>query len=485
MNEELRKVMEEIEALRRIDEGEEDQPEPVVRLEERTTCADDYPEDDIEWIWPGRVPAGQITAILGPRMAGKSFVAVDLIARVTSGAPWPDGPETDTETGRTPGSVLVVAIEDDHAKVVCRRLRAAQANLKKVRFLPYAYAKVKSARPFRAREVDEWEKIADLLPDLRMIVIDPFALLMGSSIDRRTNALPDILERLARFARERNVAVVLVNATDKVSAGKFWTHGVDALPLIRTAARAVWENAGDHGEPERRLFLPAQVMDDPNLGGLSFKIDPVSKRVVWDPEPIKLQVNGPPPTRREESNVARAARWLEEFMAHGDRTSEEVLREGAAAGHSRHALYQAKRRLKVPSRKLGGRLVGAWLWEMPVRAQESRFEDAKMTSRDVGGRGSERQGRGGQNSRAGFEDTKMTSGDVWARRDGGVARAPVQKPPEKPAHILEVEARMREAGLMNPVIWDGSDRPKRPGTFDGPLGRRNHEIHETRKIRED
>lgn len=228
MNEELRQVMEEIEALRRNDEGKEGQPKLVLRLEDRTKCADDYPEDDTEWLWPGRVPVGQITAILGPRMAGKSFVAVDLIARVTSGAPWPDAPETETEAGRTPGSVLVVAIEDDHAKVVCRRLRAAQANLKKVRFLPYAYAKVKSARPFWAHEVDEWEKTANLIPDLRMLVIDPFTLLMGSAIDRRTNALPDILERLARFARERNVAVVLVNGPIRSARGSTgrmaWMH---------------------------------------------------------------------------------------------------------------------------------------------------------------------------------------------------------------------------------------------------------------------
>lgn len=490
MSESLRIMMEQVEVLRRLEEAEDEDDDCDVEVREvpvweRPQVAADYPEEDVDWLWPGRIPFGQITAILGPKSVGKSFLAADLIARVTNGTPWPEELEAEGGVGAAPwpGSVIVVATQDDHTKVVCPRFRRAEADMNKIVFLPYPYATVKSARPLHAHDIDGWETLANTLPDLRMIVIDPFALLLGSAIDRRTGELADILNRLGRLARERNLAVVLLNATDKVSAGKFWSHGIDALPYIRAAAQSVWEVRVDPNDVDRRQLLPVQVGLDANVGGLSFKIDPATKRVVWSAEPIMIQANQAPASRRESSGVARAMVWLQEFLADGPRLAVDVFREGTLAGHSTNALYAAKGRLHVPSSKSKDRFNGAWIWEKPAAAPQSRgrFEDAKMTTRDVRGRGEESQR--GRNQRAEAEDAKMRSREVGAREErtrpktewdeaNEAALDPnekplfpelnVEPPPEKPAHVREREALMREAGISNPVIWDGSDRPKGP-----------------------
>ena len=43
------------------------------------------------WLWPGRIPAGAFTLIAGDPSASKSTLSLDIAARVTTGAPWPDG----------------------------------------------------------------------------------------------------------------------------------------------------------------------------------------------------------------------------------------------------------------------------------------------------------------------------------------------------------------------------------------------------------
>jgi RecA/RadA recombinase len=39
-----------------------------------------------DWLWANRIPRGRVTLIEGEAGAGKSFVALDLAARMTSGA---------------------------------------------------------------------------------------------------------------------------------------------------------------------------------------------------------------------------------------------------------------------------------------------------------------------------------------------------------------------------------------------------------------
>src|SRR6266851_2971574 len=48
----------------------------------------------IEWLWKDRIPLGKLTVIEGPPGVGKSMMVLDLVARLTRDAPWPDGPKS-------------------------------------------------------------------------------------------------------------------------------------------------------------------------------------------------------------------------------------------------------------------------------------------------------------------------------------------------------------------------------------------------------
>src|SRR5579863_10600519 len=47
---------------------------------------------DVQWLWPGRIPRGMVTLVEGAEGAGKSFVALDVAARVSRGLGWPGLP---------------------------------------------------------------------------------------------------------------------------------------------------------------------------------------------------------------------------------------------------------------------------------------------------------------------------------------------------------------------------------------------------------
>ncbi|HRY43412.1 MAG TPA: AAA family ATPase, partial [Thermoanaerobaculia bacterium] len=65
----------------RVEKGE--RPEAVVkRLSE-------VEEEEIRWLWPGRLAFGKFNILDGDPGEGKSLFTVDLAARVTTGRPLP------------------------------------------------------------------------------------------------------------------------------------------------------------------------------------------------------------------------------------------------------------------------------------------------------------------------------------------------------------------------------------------------------------
>src|SRR3954451_24488509 len=52
----------------------------------------------IRWLWPNRIPLGRLTLLVSDPGLGKSLLALDIAARVSRGAPWPDGASVECGT---------------------------------------------------------------------------------------------------------------------------------------------------------------------------------------------------------------------------------------------------------------------------------------------------------------------------------------------------------------------------------------------------
>ena len=87
------------------------QPEPDSALAALPTGAPVIVElaqvksERVRWLWPGRIGLGRLTLLAGRPGEGKSFVTMDLAARLSRGVAWPDGQASER------GSVVLVAGE--------------------------------------------------------------------------------------------------------------------------------------------------------------------------------------------------------------------------------------------------------------------------------------------------------------------------------------------------------------------------------------
>ena len=76
----------------------------------------------LRWLWPGRISLGKLTLLAGDPGLGKSFITIDIAARVSRGDRWPDCPD---RTDR--GAVVLLNAEDDLADTIRLRLDRAGA----------------------------------------------------------------------------------------------------------------------------------------------------------------------------------------------------------------------------------------------------------------------------------------------------------------------------------------------------------------------
>jgi hypothetical protein len=104
---------------------------PETKTDSRLVCEpvvvslSDVEPESVRWLWPNRIPLGRITLVVGRPGVGKSFVCMDIAARVTTGTAWPD------EKPCEKGSVVILSLEDDPADTIRPRLDAHDADVSK------------------------------------------------------------------------------------------------------------------------------------------------------------------------------------------------------------------------------------------------------------------------------------------------------------------------------------------------------------------
>lgn len=132
---ELHREQEREEIRARLSDGDMDPAEAARRLEEleaddngRFVAASEIEPEAVTWLWPRRLAQGKVHLLDGDPGLGKSTLLLDLAARLSNGSPWPDA-----EHGRELQTSLVLSAEDGAADTVVPRLKAAGADLERVK----------------------------------------------------------------------------------------------------------------------------------------------------------------------------------------------------------------------------------------------------------------------------------------------------------------------------------------------------------------
>src|SRR5829696_4119780 len=82
--------------------------------------------EQVEWLWPGRLPLGKLAVLDGDPGLGKSAVTLDLAARISAGLELPDGQPCE------PAGVVLLSAEDGLRDTIRPRLDAAGADSEKI-----------------------------------------------------------------------------------------------------------------------------------------------------------------------------------------------------------------------------------------------------------------------------------------------------------------------------------------------------------------
>jgi hypothetical protein len=83
----------------------------------------------VDWLWQRRIPLGKITVLDGDPGLGKSLLAINIAACITTGRPMPDG------TPGRQGSVILIAPEDSAEDTIKPRMEAAGGDPSRVLLL--------------------------------------------------------------------------------------------------------------------------------------------------------------------------------------------------------------------------------------------------------------------------------------------------------------------------------------------------------------
>ena len=310
----------------------------------------------LKWLWPGRIPLGKLSMLVGDPGTGKSMLTLDMAARITSGAPWPDAGKRKTKKG----SVIILSAEDDGPDTIVPRLDTAGADLTRVLLLDVLTLTSGDG-------MDRLEQTIQQTPDCQAVFIDPIDAYMAGVDSHRNADVRVALWPLVDLAARYGVAVIAVSHMNKSQQSSPMYRATGSLGFV-AASRAVWMLGHDKADKARRLLLPLKCNLAPGLGGLAFRITaPMANApcITWEKGSVEVDLADVLAADDVGERTAReeVAEWLADVLSEG-RVAVAELRELARKnGHAWRTVERAKSAIRARSVRDGFGKGAVYYWQ--------------------------------------------------------------------------------------------------------------------------
>lgn len=342
------------------------------------------------WLWPGRIPMGRLTLLAGDDSAGTSLVAMDIAARVSRGAAWPDEPtptkpaleaevadarsEAGTPTtapaGKRSTRVIVCTARDELAETVAPRLLRAGADMRRVRCLDGAWRGRPDWRSRWTREVRLPEDFGSLraaireLPDVRLLILDPIEPFFASTLGRSESYMEQAADALRAIALQMDVAIIGV--TELRRGGGRGLVPAARPKALASLARAAWGIVRYPQSPGRSLMVPLKMLVDGEGPPLEFTCS--DGRINWKEGAAALTTEDLPRAERMGAKASTAAAWLLKLLSDGGRLVCEIQQLARESGISRTLLRTVTAELGIRMERIGYQ--GKSRWALPDAAMQ-------------------------------------------------------------------------------------------------------------------
>lgn len=330
----------------------------------------------VEWLWRNWIPLGALTIVEGDHGQSKSTIMYDLSARVTSGQAMPL-----SHAPTIPAGVVLIQAEDNPGSVIKPALRAAGADVKRVR----VYDQRRFAGPPLALPAD-LPIVEDAAAEVgaRLVVIDP----MDSFLDCDANnnrKVRKVLGALAAFAEQARLAVVIIRHLRQARGKNALYQGTGSIGIIGIARSALWvTNDPDSLEPYHHLLVQSKT----NLsaaGAVRYRTIQRGKVIGVDwlgeaditPRELLAAANEDP------TRLQQAVAFLQALLSHGGPWyAPDVYEHAKEADISRRTLERAKKILGVRSNLIHTHHRAFWTWSLPETAEGQGADVTRRTPPD-------------------------------------------------------------------------------------------------------
>lgn len=317
--------------------------------------------EPVEWLVPGRIPAGMLTLLDGDPGQGKSFLTLDLAARLSTGRAFPD-----CDPAPPPADTVLLTAEDSRRRTIRPRLEAAGAVVARVHDFRVRVGGVKLP-PVLPRDLDILAATIRKY-DARLVVIDPFLAFLSASVFNH-HFVRQVLGQLAHLADETRAAILLVRHLTKGGRGhRAIYRGTGAMAILGAARTAFL--AGPHPDDHELYLLAATKCN------LTAPPPTLAFRVLDEPAGhARIDWLGPTPHSADDIVLTPAAlpaeaprpavAFLQDLLRAGPLPRDRIISLGRAQDLSQRTLERAKAELNIHSSVQHEHGHNVWHWSLP------------------------------------------------------------------------------------------------------------------------
>lgn len=343
----------------------------------------EYKKRSIRWLEEGRIAMGKLTLIAGDPGLGKSFLTLELCARVSRG-------ECGSSDPQALPRALILSAEDHAGDTIKPRLDSMCANMSRVHIIEGAVmANTNRCDQIQLdRDIDILYDAIDELTGVTLIVIDPISAYMGRADSHNNAEVRSVLAQLAQLAEVTGAAVVCVTHLNKDSGNKRAVYRAMGSLAFTAAARTVHLVTKHPGKGELDPHKRVVSMVKNNIG------KPMPSRVyviendilTWlddeldiNPDMLDAGQDTKRPLIEQEHHIDKATNLLNEQLSCGQKLASKIIALANSMNISKSTLNEAKKELCVISRKVGKQ----WYWSLPPRPGEFEHHQAPNPSPDA------------------------------------------------------------------------------------------------------
>ena len=320
--------------------------------------------EEVCWRWTDRLPIGKMTIIEGDPGAGKSFLALEVAAAVSLGAPLPGDSER-----FAPRKALFLTAEDGLGDTVRPRLEDMGANLTLITALRAIYdSEGREQWPSLARDLPHVEDVL-AAGGYGLVIIDPINAYLGGIDGHRDIDVRSVLGPLAQLAERHGVAVVCIRHLAKGQRDRAIYRGQGSIAYT-AAARSVLLVGQNPEDGAERVVIAIKHNLAADSPGYAFEI--TEGRLLWRGESHVTAdaLLAPAEGSTERSALEEAKGFLREALAAAPMRYKNLVAAAREQGISLVTLRRAKDALGVDSRRRqvgygGGQ--GYWEWALPAQ----------------------------------------------------------------------------------------------------------------------